>query len=148
MYYRLKDRRDLLLQLKYIVIRLRLGDYEEGFRIPYQQNDNRKRTKKEFRRLEVYRLRTFYGVFNLNEFKSYYYAILNTYKGYSKAAFLMLLECRPINILNVLNVFPSIYFINQYLEHFSVEFPDSSENPSSHAPLSVGDILMLPIMSY
>ena len=74
-FFKLKNRRNLLLQLKYNVVRLRLGNYEEGFRIPYERNPLHERSKKQYQKLEYYRLRSFYGVFDLRSFKEHYFRI-------------------------------------------------------------------------
>nr|UQW93849.1 ribsomal protein S4 [Balamuthia mandrillaris] len=144
---RLKNPKNFILQLSYGNPRVAFGDYEEGFRIPHVSGDHFKRSKKQFRMLEFYRIQTFYGLFDLRAFKQKYFELFKAKKYVASRKLYQLLECRVIFILHMTNVFPSMYFIDQLLTHRHFVLHDVVvTNP--HHVLSVGDSIFTPRVFY
>lgn len=142
-----EKKRHVLLVLNYKMIRLRMGDYEDDYKIPRRLGDRFVRAKKSFDILENYRLRSFYGIFDIRPFREKYYNILNNYKYVSLYRFFQLLECRVIFLLYLMNVFPSMYFIHQILIHnYLVVNKKVIQDPNYL--LDKGDVLMVPYRLY
>lgn len=113
---RLKNKKNLIFELNYNTKKLRFGDYEDDFRIPpLPRGYGRFRSKKQFRLLKIFRLRTFYGIFNLRDFKKSYNQLVSKTDRF--ISFFQFLECRLAFILYLTNLFPSMYFIDNFIKH-------------------------------
>jgi len=144
---KLQDRKEIIFVLNYNTKKLKLGDYEDGFRIPRPlRGSSKRRNKKQFRLLNLYRYRTFYGIFDLKSFEFEYSKLFKT----SRSIFLNLfqfLECRVSFLLHLSGLFPSMYFINCFIKHKNLIINQKTVlNP--HRFLSINENLFIPVSHY
>jgi hypothetical protein len=126
---------------------LRLGDYDDKGKLPYAPMDFKNRAKKYFRRFEVCRLRSFYGVFDDRGFKQNLYKVLGQYKTNAAYAASVYLEGRPIFLLYLTHLFPSIYFVDQFIKQGQA-YINNKVCIDVHYPLCIGDIMTIETAHY
>lgn len=144
---RMRDFRNFILRLDYSNLRIAFGDYEEGFRIPAVPGDHYKKSKKQYRLLEKFRLETFYGIFDLPLFLDKYHAMFSTDTGSSSSKVFQLMECRMIFLLHRTNVFPSMYYLDQLITHGNASFEGFGMR-DPHVIVGLGRKLYVPFSHY
>lgn len=144
---RMQDFRNFILRLDYSNLRVAFGDYEDGFRIPSIPGDQYRKSKKQYRLLEKFRLETFYGIFDPRLFLEKYHALFNRDTDSVPGKTYQLLECRLIFLLHRTNVFSSMYFLDQMIMHGNLVFEgDVVRDP--HVVVGVGHRLFVPLSYY
>lgn len=147
--YNTRTRTKKLLALKYNTARLRLGDYEENGRVPSLPGEQFRRAKKPYRLLMFDRLRSYYGIFDLRGFNPQYYGLFKQFASGHKLY--QVLECRVIFLLYLFNLFPTMYFIHQFVLHKNVMVYNNGVGEvvkSPHKLLELGGILQIPRYHY